>query len=166
MKNQASLFSSGNISYGSLITGYSILILGIIMILLNFIQNILKITQGQSIFKILYEVFITSGPLLFLLMIIGFILYLIIYYQSIITSENISSSYYSFTNIVIVLIMLQVYIIYLNLDNQNIHGKINKVTSGLLYLLGILTSISSLIIFTILKYFTTDGFTNSKYFIY
>jgi hypothetical protein len=158
-----SLFSSGNVSYGSSITGYSVLTLGIMMILLNLIQNILKITEGQSMFKIIYEVFITSGPLLLLLMIIGFMLYLIINYQSIIIAGHISSSYYSFTNITIVLLLLQVYIIYLNLDNQKIQGRINKVTSGLLYLLGILTSVCSLIIFTILKYFTTDGFRLKKF---
>lgn len=153
-----SLFSSGNVSYGSSISGYSTLILGIMMILLNFIQNILKITAGQSMFRIIYDVFYVSGPFLFLLMIIGFMLYIIINYQTIIISGNISNNYYLFTNIVTVLIMLQVYVIYLNIDNLNTQGKINKVTSGLLYLLVILTSISSIIVFTILKYFTTDGF--------
>jgi hypothetical protein len=128
------------------------------MILLNFIQNILKITAGQSMFRIIYDVFYVSGPFLFLLMIIGFMLYIIINYQTIIISGNISNNYYLFTNIVTVLIMLQVYVIYLNIDNLNTQGKINKVTSGLLYLLVILTSISSIIVFTILKYFTTDGF--------
>ena len=37
-------------------------------------------------------------------------------------------------------------------------GKISKVTSSIVYLLGVLTAISSIIMFTILKYFTTDGF--------
>jgi len=157
-----SLFSSGQVSYGSSITGYSILTLGIMMILLIIIQNILKITEDQSIFKIISEIFISSGPLLLLLTIIGFMLYLIIYYKSVIISGHVSSSYYSFTNITIILLLLQVYIIYSNIDNQKIHGRLNKISSGLLYLLGILASTCSIIIYTILKYFTTDGFTNKK----
>jgi hypothetical protein len=155
-----SLFSSGEVSYGSSITGYSVLTLGIMMILIIIIQNILKITEGQSIIKIILEVFISCGPLLLLLGITGFMLYLIINYKSLIISGHVSSNYYSFTNITIILLLLQVYIIYSNIDSQKNQGRLNKVTSCLLYLLAILTTTCSIVIFTILKYFTTDGFTS------
>ena len=36
-------------------------------------------------------------------------------------------------------------------------GKISKVTLGMVYLVGTITGICSIIIYTILKYFTTDG---------
>jgi hypothetical protein len=39
-------------------------------------------------------------------------------------------------------------------------GKMSKLTSSIVLLLGVLTAISSIIMFTILKYFTTDGFKN------
>jgi hypothetical protein len=37
-------------------------------------------------------------------------------------------------------------------------GKLSKVTSSMIYLLGVLTAISSIILNTILKYYSTDGF--------
>jgi hypothetical protein len=151
-----SLFSSGTVSIGSSITGYSLLILGIMMILINSFQKILTIPENTTLLKILYEVFMTTGPLLLLLLIIGFMLYLIINYKSIIETGHVSSGYNSFSTLIIILMLLQTYIIYLSIDN----GKINKVTTGLMYLLSILTSICALIVFTILKYFTTDGFIN------
>jgi uncharacterized membrane protein len=37
-------------------------------------------------------------------------------------------------------------------------GKISKILSSLLYLLGVLSLYSTMIIYIILKYFRTDGF--------
>ena len=45
------------------------------------------------------------------------------------------------------------------------NGHISSITTGLLYLLGVLSSISTIIIYVILKYFRADGFqtlNNSK----
>ena len=153
-------FSSGNISVDSYITGYSILLLGIMMILIILLNNILKITQDQQIFQLIYTILISTGPFLLMLLNIAFILYLIISYKDKIVENNISKSYHSFSNITIILILIQLYIIYTNISNDNFEktGKINKVTISIIYLLGIFASISSIIIFTILKYFTTDGF--------
>jgi hypothetical protein len=98
-----------------------------------------------------------------MLAIIGFILYLIIFYKQPITEGHVSKSYYTFSNINIILLLLQIYLVYLNIDTDKFEttGKISKVTSSLLYLLGVLTGICSIILFTILKYFRTDGFTNN-----
>jgi len=56
--------------------------------------------------------------------------------------------------------LLQIYIVFTNINTDKFEttGKISKVTSSLIYLLGVLTVMSSLIIFTVLKYFRTDGF--------
>ena len=35
--------------------------------------------------------------------------------------------------------------------------KLSKITSSLIYLLGVISSMCALILYTILKYFTTDG---------
>ena len=42
-------------------------------------------------------------------------------------------------------------------DKFELTKKISKITSSLVYLIGVLTFICSLILYTILKYFTTDG---------
>ena len=153
-------FSEGKVSLGSYITGYSVLILGIMMILLILFNSIMKITEGQSILQILYTIFLTAGPFLLMLGIIAFVLYLMISYKSIILDNHVSNGYNSFSNINIILILIQLYIIYTNITTDSFEktGKLSKVTSSVIYLLGVLSAISSIILYTILKYFTTDGF--------
>lgn len=152
-----SFFSSGNVAFGAILSGYSVLILGIMMLLIMLFTEILKVTQGQGLLKIFYELVISTGPFILMLGIIGFVMYLIINYKTIITDHNVSDSYYTFSNITLVLILIQLYIVYTNVSSDG-SRKISSVTGSLLYLLGILSAWSSLIMFTILKYYTTDGF--------
>ena len=158
------IFSSGNVSIDAYITGYAVLILSIMMILLILFNNILRITQGQSTFQLIYTIMMSTGPFLLMLAVIAFVLYMIITFKENIANNNVSQSYYSFSNITIILLLIQLYIVYTNISTPKFEetGKISKVTSAIIYLLGVLSSISSIIIFTILKYFTTDGFKNIK----
>ena len=86
-----------------------------------------------------------------------------IYYKKNIIDNHISNSYYSFSNIAALLIFIQLYIIYTNITTNTFEktGKLSKVTTSIIYLLAVLTSICSVILYTILKYFTTDGFTSN-----
>jgi len=156
-----SFFSSGNVSMGASIAGYSVLILGIMMILIILFQNILKGNTNQGVFQLIYSILMATGPFLLILGVIGFILYLIITYKKLIIDNHVSQSYYTFSNIAITLILLQLYIVYTNITTEKFEstGKISKLTSSIIYLLGILTCMTTLILFTILKYYTTDGFT-------
>jgi len=159
-----SFFSSGDVSLGALLAGYSVLILGVMMILLILFNKLIIVTQGQSTFQFLYSILMTTGPFLLMLGVIGFIMYLIINYKDIIIAGHVSKSYSSFSNIAIILFLLQIYIVYTNISTDKFEstGRLSKITSSLIYLLGVLTTICSLILFTILKYFTTDGFTNKN----
>jgi hypothetical protein len=151
-----SIFSSGTVSYGSMLSGYSLLILSVMMILLILINPILNISQGNNGFQYIYSLLFATGPFLFMLGVIGFIMYLIIHYQDIINTGNVSNSYSIFSNIAILLFLVQIYIVYTNLSTGN---KISMVSTSFMYLINVFTMICSLILFTILKYFTTDGFT-------
>lgn len=156
-----SFYSTGTVSFGATLSGYSVLILGVMMILLILFNNVLKVTkQEDSTFNVITSILLASGPFLLMLGVIGFILYLIIKYKDIIISRHVSHSYYTFSNIVIILFLMQIYIVYTNISTEKFQttGRISKLTSDLIYLFGILTWMCSLIIFTILKYFTTDGF--------
>jgi len=55
-------FTQGNTSLGAYISGYSILILAIMMILIILFNNILTITEGQSTLKLLYTILFSTGP--------------------------------------------------------------------------------------------------------
>lgn len=154
-------FSDSQTSLGAYISGYSVLTLGIMMILLILFNKSMEISQGQSVTQLLYTNIFTTGPFLLILGVIVFILYLMITYKSLILDKHVSNGYYSFSNIIVILILIQSYIVYTNISNNTFEttGKISKITSSIIYLLGVLSAISSIILFTILKYFTTDGFT-------
>jgi hypothetical protein len=154
-------FSQRDVSLGATLAGYSVLILAVMMILLILFQNVIKVTSGQSSFNVILTIITTSGPFLLMLGVIGFILYLIINYKTIIIGNHVSPSYYTFSNIAIILFLIQIYFVYTNIDSEKFiaTGKMSKITSSLIYLLGVLTCVCSLILFTVLKYYTTDGFT-------
>lgn len=155
-------FSSGAVSLDSYIAGYSVLILGIMMLMILLTTQSLSILPGGSTLEIMYRTCSATGPFLLMLGVVGFILYLMIMYKTHIIEQKVAQSYYTFSNISIIILLLQIYIVYTNITTPNFEktGKMSKVTSGIIYLLGVLGMISSIILFTILKYFTTDGFEN------
>jgi hypothetical protein len=155
-----SFFSTGNMSYNSLISGYSTLTLGIMLILTILISKILEITKNDPASQMFITILVSLGPFLLMLAVIGFILYLIIFYKTPILENHVSQSYYTFSNITIILLLIQIYIVYKNINTKefDISGKISKVTSSLIYLIGVLSSLSAMIIYIVLKYFRTDGF--------
>ena len=153
-------FSSGNVSIDAYITGYSVLILGVVMLLLILFNGIIKLSQNATTFQLITIILMTTGPFLLMLGVVGLILYLIITYKENIVENHVSQGYYSFSNITIILILLQLYIVYTNITDSKFEEthKLSNVSASIIYLLGVLSGISSIIIFTILKYFTTDGF--------
>jgi hypothetical protein len=156
------MFTQGSASLGAYISGYSVLSISIMMILLILFNKIMDFTQGQSAFKIISVILMTTGPFILMLGYVSFILYLIITYKDNINSGHVSPSYYSFSNIGLMLLLIQLYIVYTNISTSKFEttGQISKVSSSIILLLSVLTLICSVIIFTILKYFTTDGFTS------
>jgi len=155
-------FSKSQTSLGAYISGYSVLTLGIMMILIIIFNNVLRISSNGSTLQIFYTILMTSGPFLLMLSVIGFVLYLLINYKDKIIEGNIASSYNSFSNIIVMLLLIQVYLVYTNISTDNFEstGKISNITSNFIYLLGVVTAICSIILSTILKYFSTDGFRN------
>jgi hypothetical protein len=155
------LFTSEMTSLGAYLAGYSVLILGIMMILIVMFSNVLKTTVNDSTTQIMYSIFMTAGPFILILGIISFVLYSLIQYKENIINGHTAPGYNSFSNIIIILLMLQLYIVISNINTDKFQstGKMSKVTTSIIYLLGVLTAISSIILYTILKYYSTDGFT-------
>jgi hypothetical protein len=154
------IFTQSQTSLGAYISGYSVLIFGIMMILVILIYNVLSGNQGASNLQSLYSIILTAGPFILILAVIGFVLYLLINYRNLIISGNIAPGYNSFNTIITLLIFIQLYLVYNNISSDRFQttGKISRVTSSFIYLLGVITAICSIILYTILKYFTTDGF--------
>jgi hypothetical protein len=153
-------FTSSSASLGAYLAGYSALILAIMLILIILFSTVLKATSNNSTFQILYLIFITAGPFILMLGVISFVLYSLIVYKNNIIEGHIAPGYNSFSNIIVILLMIQLYLVINNINTEIFErtGKMSKVTSSMIYLLGVLTGISSIILYTILKYYSTDGF--------
>lgn len=154
-------FTSSSASLGAYLAGYSVLVLGVMMILIVLFSNVLKVSSNAPTLQMLYSILMTTGPFILMFAVIAFVLYLLIQYKNNIIDGHIAPGYYSFSNIIIILLMMQLFIVINNLSAEKFKttGKMSKVTSSMIYLLGVLTAISSIILYTILKYYSTDGFT-------
>ena len=153
-------FTDSKLSLGAYISGYSVLILAILMILIILFSHVLKVGENGSMFQILYAILMTSGPFILMLIVISFVLYLLIFYQDNIIKGHTAPGYASFSSIIVMLLLVQVYMVYTNIDTDKFQatGKIPKIASTVIYLIGVLSAISSIILYTILKYYSTDGF--------
>jgi hypothetical protein len=151
-----SMFSTGKVAYSAELAGYASLIFGVMMILVILFKNLFG---GNSEASSITNVLMSTGPFILMLGVIAFILYLMIVYKEVIIDGHVSPNYQTFSNIAIILFLIQVYVVYTNLssDKFTTTGKMSKVTASIVYLFGILTLMCSLILYTILKYFRTDG---------
>jgi len=141
------------------ITSYSCLAVGILLVMSTLLygkRESMTWTQLFTFFKV------NLGPFLLILALIGYLLYLTIYYKNLISSGHISDSYYTFNTISLLLICLQVGILYTAMKKPSFEstGSIPLTHSAFLYLLGTINFVFALTMGVILKYFTTDGFTS------
>jgi hypothetical protein len=153
-------FTDSNTSLGAHIAGYSVLILAILMILILLFNNILRTDGNTSAFQVIYSIIMMTGPFMLILSVTIFILYLLIKYQSNIVDGRSAPGYSSYSNIIVILLLIQLYLVYNNINTEKFQttGSLSKVTSSVLYLLGVITAICSIILYRILKYYSTDGF--------
>jgi hypothetical protein len=80
-------------------------------------------------------------------------------YKDIIVNGNVSGGYYTFSNTAVVLLLIQLSIITTSMSEDNFTQKgFSSVTNSSVLLIGVLTAICANIVRTILKYYTTDGF--------
>lgn len=152
-------------SLGAYIAGYSVLILAMLMIIVILFSNIFKSNPNPTLNYLMNSIIMMSGPFLLILGIITFVLYLLIKYKDNITDGKVAPGYYSFSNIIVILLCLQFYLVYTNINTEKFEstGRITKVISSIIYLIGVLTAICSIILYTILKYYSTDGFSTINF---
>lgn len=142
-------------SFGALAAALFTFALGLLMILILTINNIQKTTN--SLYGILSQVIKQSGPILLVVGFIGYFLYLIFTYRNSITNAHVAPTYYTFTNLTISLIFIQILIL---LQYQTTDGYIfmTNITSSILYLINVLLFICVTTVSNTLRFFTTDGF--------
>jgi len=159
-------FTTSGTSLGAFIAGYSVIILAILMILIVSVNNILTIDKDNSISHFLYATLNITGPFLFILGVITFVLYLLIKYKNSIIDDNTAPGYNSYSNTIVILSLIQIYFVYRNITNEKFEttGTLPKITSSIIYLIGTITAMQSLMLYRILEYYSTDGFTIANLF--
>jgi hypothetical protein len=154
-----SFFLSGGVQIGSLIAGYSMLILSMLMIIIILVSGSYNMVKDSGILSTMKTIMPLVGSPLLLLGILGFSLYLVITYYNIIVNQRVSNGYYVFTYISTFLILLVSYLLYGNINTPEFAktGKIPSTQNAFAYLISLVALFSTLIVSTILRYFTTDG---------
>lgn len=147
-------FTEKTTSYGAYLAGYSVLTLGIMMLLVVLFAR-LDIAHS-SLTQLAYSILSTSGPFVLMLGVLTFVLYNLVAFQRTIVQGHVAPSYYSFSNLVVILLMVQLYMVIQHLNSGR--PGLPRVTTSVLYLLGTVTGMCAVLLHTVLKYYSTDGF--------
>ena len=134
------------------ISGYFFIAIGI-SILVSFIISVAS--KGGSLISSIFSM----GPFFVTIGIISYILYLLFTYKDRIAQGNIAPGYVNFTNISVILVLMQLFLFYMGTQKESFERdkKLSRVYSGLLYFVGIMNIVTVITIGIILKYFSTDG---------
>ena len=115
-----------------------------------------------SISTYMYYMLSMMGPVLLMLIIIGYSLYLFIRYSKNINRGRTSEQYYSFSKISIALVIINFILLFNGIDSNYFkeNGRLEGTYSSALYLTGVINAYVVLIMGYILSSYTTDGFTS------
>lgn len=157
------LNTSGNTSINATISGYTTMILSLLIIMIVVISNFNQtLNNNLNYLQIIFNALFTMGPFIIILGIIGFLMYLLIYYKKIISEGHVSSYYSTFSFLSSILVLLQIYFIYnatTSREFQKTH-LLSKITNSIVCFTAVINTICALILYVILKYYTTDGYQN------
>ena len=157
------MFTTGVNSLNASIAGYSLLIITILGIMIQLIRKPVANQEGTSTLKMVMNILTLTGPFFIILAIIGFMLYLLISYKNPIINNQVSQSFNTFSNMTLSIILVIIYFVYNQVECDGPQcgsstGKIENVSNSFLLLLSVITVISTIIVYVILTYYTTDGF--------
>lgn len=152
-------FSSGATSLNALISGLVTLSLSLMIILYIILYNILDIKKDSSLLNTFLTILNGIGPFFMMFSVIALFLFLLITNKDRIINGYVSKSYYTFSNITILILVVQMYFVYKNIVSSKFDStrQISKMVSIILYLFNVITAISAITLFTILKYYSADG---------
>jgi hypothetical protein len=157
------LNTSGITSINATISGYSTMTISLLIIIMVVINNFNQTINGDlNYIQVIFNALFTMGPFILILGIIGFLLYILIYYKKVISEGHISSYYYTFSFLSSMLALLQIFILYNGTTSRQFQKThlLSKITNSIVCFTAVINSICALILFIILKYYTTDGYQN------
>ncbi|MFY7729606.1 MAG: hypothetical protein ACOVRN_08820 [Flavobacterium sp.] len=146
------IFTKSTASIGAFIAGYSVLAVATVMLLVIVIANVLQMNEGRSALQTLGVLLGTSGGFLLLLGVVGFLLYQSVHFKRQLVRGRVAPRYQAFNIVTVVLLLLQIALI------VRTYGQLSKLTTSILYFIGTLTAMSAISQYSILLYYSTDGF--------
>ena len=154
-----SLGTTGETNIGAVIAGVSVLTVSILMIMTDLLAVAIPSMRGAPMFKSFLSILLIAGPFIFMLAIISVVIYLLVTYMNEIIEGHVSSTYGSISNSLIILFLAQIYVLYTTITSDSFVAtkKVNRLSSMVLYLLNIIGVVCTIIMITVLKYYTTDG---------
>lgn len=159
------LNTTGTTSINATISGYTTMILSLLLIMIVVINNFNQTVNSEtSYIQIIINSLFTIGPFILLLVIIGFLMYLYINYKNIISEGHVSSYYNTFSFLSSILVLLQIFLLYNGTTSRQFQRThlLSKITNSIVCFTAVINSICAIILFIILKYYTTDGYSNIK----
>jgi hypothetical protein len=141
------------------IVGYSFIAIGTLLMVGYLLNNLNNVSASAGASSSIISSLITVGPFVLLIGIIVYMIYLLSFYFSKITGGYVSSGYYMFMNLFVLVLMIEFFTFYSGMQDKNykLTGKIGNVTGMLLYFLEIINIIIVISLGIILKHFSTDG---------
>jgi hypothetical protein len=150
------LNTTGNTSINATISGYTTMILSLLIIMIVVISNFNQtLNNDYNYLQMILNALFTMGPFIIILGIIGFLMYLLIYYKKIISEGHVSSYYSTFSFLSSILVLLQIYLIYNGTTSRQFQKThlLSKITNSVVCFTAVINSICALILYVILKYF-------------
>ena len=149
-----------------LIITYSLLTLMLGMVttsMYNRLSQKLSEIVDVTISTYMYYMLSMMGPILLLLAIIGYSLYLFIKYSKNINRGRTSEQYYTFSKISMALVIVNFILLFIGMESKYFkeNGRLEGTYSSGLYLTGVINAYVVMIMGYILASYTTDGFTSS-----
>ena len=140
------------------IIGYCLIVLSFSLIVASIFNDTLNLTGGKM--STFLPMFLNNtGPFLLNIGIVLFLLSLTIIYTDRINAGHLLDSYYNFIRLAIFMIFIQMIVFYSGMKTKKYkhERKLPNMYTSFSYLVGIVLLYISIIIQTILKYYTTDG---------
>jgi hypothetical protein len=147
------LFISSSSALTGTMFGYSFVAVGLLLFLGYLLKNMSGSRGG------ILSILITLAPFLLLLGILFYMIYLISVYFDRISSGQISPSYYLFSKLFALMLVVQLFIMLHGTETQQFKQTktLGKVTNLMLFLTELINGVIAIVIGIILKYFSTDG---------
>lgn len=157
------LNTTGNNSINATISGYTTMILSLLIIMFIVINNLTQTSsENNNYLFLIFNALFSMGPFILLLGIIGFLLFIIISYRNIISEGHVSSYYYTFSFLSSILVLIQIFFLYSGTTSRSFQKThlLSKITNSIVCFTAVINSICAIILYVILKYYTTDGYKN------